>query len=301
MKTLQIPVNKPPISRMGGKSYLTKWLCGFIPSHVTYIEPFCGAGHLLFAKEPSPVEVLADIDGHLIAFFKIIQEPGKCQMLIGRLNYMPYSRALWQEIRQNWKAGNMPEDEIERVSQWFYLNRTCFSGDQRRGGFAVPSVTGRNPVISFRNSIDSFNVIAERLKCVCIENLNYADCIQRYDSLEILFYCDPPYLGAEHYYGKGNFTHDDHRTLAELLNGVKGRGMVSHYANSLYDDLYRGWNRYEYQSFKGSSKAVPGEEKPKTVECLWTNYESHKTQGLFNGVVLNASGCNVSRKCQRVR
>ena len=279
---LQIPVNKPksPISRMGGKSYLTKWLCSFIPSHITYIEPFCGAGHLLFSKLPSPVEVINDIDGYLMGFFQVIKDHEKRQKFIETLEYMPYSRALWQEIRTQWKAGNIPQDEIERSARWFYLNKTCFSGDQKRGGFAVPSTTGRNPVQSFRNSIDSFDAIAKRLKCVCIENLDYSDCIKRYDSPEALFYSDPPYLDAERYYGKGNFTVQDHYGLAEILRDMKGHAMITHYANNLYDELYAGWNRFEYQSFKGSHKTEINTEKPKTIEVLYCNFEP-KTRGLF--------------------
>ena len=269
---------KSPISRFGGKNYLTGWLSQYIPEHVTFIETHCGAGHLLFSKEPSPVEILNDIDGHLIAFFELLKDNTKRSKLIQTLDNMLYSRSLWQKIRSRWKAGNIPQDEIERGSQWFYLNRSTFAGDQKRGGFATPSITGRNPVTSFRNTIESLNAIAERLRGVCIENLDYQECV-RYDSPETLFCCDPPYLGVEHYYGN-TFSHEDHHKLAELLHGIKGQAMVSHYQNGLYDDLYKGWNRYEYQSFKGSHKSE-GTSKPKTVEVLYCNFEPVKTRGLF--------------------
>lgn len=143
-------------------------------------------------------------------------------MLTSILNFMPYSRKMWQDLRYQWKHGNIPDDPIEQSCQWFYLNRTCFSGDQKRGGFAVPSTTGRNPVQSFRNAVDSLNDIAKRLRNVCLENLDYRECIKRYDSKETLFYIDPPYYGSEHYYDRGNFTHDDHHTLAGLLHKIKG-------------------------------------------------------------------------------
>jgi len=275
-----------PVSRMGGKYYLRNWLADMIPKHTLYCEPFCGAGHLLFSKTPSPVEVINDIDGCLIEFFKTIQHPEKRQILIDRLNYMPYSRALWLDIRTQWKQGDLPTNDIERVSQWFYLNRTCFSGDQKHGGFAVPSVTGRNPIISFRNTVDSLNIVAKRLKNVCIENLPYQECIKRYQSEDTLVYADPPYWNAEKFYGKDCFTQDDHYKLAELLRNNKGKIMVSHYANPVYDGLYKGWNRYEYASFKGSHKAAPGTEKPVTVECLYANFEPIKTRGLFNENIL---------------
>jgi len=272
---------KSPISRFGGKYYLTGWLSQYIPEHTVYVEPFCGAGHLLFSKEPSQVEVINDADSRLIAFFELLKDDTKRSKLIKILDTMLYSRRLWQEIRKNWKQGNIPQDEIERASWWYYLNRTTFSGDQKRGGFAIPSTTGRNPVQSFRNAVDSLKTIAERLRNVCIENLDYQECIKRYDSPETLFYIDCPYYGSEHYYGN-TFRHEDHHRLSELLHGIKGHAMVSHYQNSLYDDLYKGWQRYEYQSFKGSHKSE-GEEKPVTVECLYTNFKP-VTRGLFDAM-----------------
>lgn len=71
-----------PVTRFGGKSYLASWLAEKIPPHKVYVEPFAGAGHLLFAKTPSAVEVLNDIDSHLITFFRIIQELATRQALI---------------------------------------------------------------------------------------------------------------------------------------------------------------------------------------------------------------------------
>ena len=130
-----------------------------------------------------------------------------------------------------------------------------------------------------RNAVDSLKAIAERLRNVCIENLPYAEVIRRYDSKDTLFYCDPPYLNTEHYYGD-TFTQNDHRPLFELLHGIKGYAIVTHYQNSLYDDLYKGWHRYEYCSFKGSHKSE-GTSKPKTVEVLYCNFEPVKTRGLF--------------------
>ena len=115
---------KSPMNRIDGKYYLARALCQYIPEHVIYTEPFCGAGHLLFSKESSQVEVLNDTDSHLINFFRVIQHPEKRQRLIDLLAFMPYSRALWQEIRSRWKQGDIPQDEIERVSQWFSLSRS---------------------------------------------------------------------------------------------------------------------------------------------------------------------------------
>lgn len=63
---------KSPINRFGGKFYLRDWLLRHIPKHTLYCEVFAGAGHLLFAKTSSQAEILNDIDGSLINFFRVI-------------------------------------------------------------------------------------------------------------------------------------------------------------------------------------------------------------------------------------
>jgi len=270
---------KSPVSRIGGKAMLTGWLSQHMPGHVCYAEIFAGAGHMLFSKRPALVEVLNDADSSLINFFEVLKADTKREKLVQTLEYMPYSRALWQDIRYRWKAGDYPQDEIKKAAEWFYLNRSTFGGDMLSGGFALPSTTGRNPAQSFCTAIDSFEHVASRLRGVTIECLDYADCIERYDSEDTLFLCDPPYISAEGYYGD-TFTENSHLRLAELLHCVKGKVMLSHYQNSLYDDLYADFNRYEYQSFKGSYKACTGEAKPITTEILYTNFKPLR-RGLF--------------------
>ncbi|WP_347275418.1 DNA adenine methylase [Candidatus Kuenenia sp.] len=273
---------RSPVCRIGGKYHLAGWLSQFMPGHVCFVEVFSGAGHLLFSKRPSPVEVLNDIDNSLISFFQVIKDAEKRQELVKILGYMPYARGLWQKIRTRWKAGNLPQDEIEKASEWFYLNRSTYGGDMATGGFAMPSITGRNPAQSYCNTIDSLGHIANRLRGVTIECLDYADCIRRYDSPGTLFYVDSPYYGSEYYYGD-SFTENSHLKLAELLRSIKGKCMISHYANSLYDDLYKGWQRYTYESFKGSYKSA-GETKPLTTEILYMNFKPAVSRSLFNAM-----------------
>jgi DNA adenine methylase len=278
------------ISVIGGKSYLSKWLCSFLPEHVCYVEPFAGGAKLLFAKELSPVEILNDVDDNIVNLYRVIQNSEKRQKLINILDETPYARSVFQSLKHS-----KPENEIEKAARYFYLCRASFAGDTKRGGFAVPSVTGRNPVQSFRNAVDSLDTIAERLRGVCVENLPYAEVIRRYDSEDTLFYCDPPYLNTEHYYGD-RFTKDDHCKLNNFLHNVQAKVMLSHYECDTYNQLYQDWNKYTYESFKGAYKAEPGTEKPVTVECLYCNFQPVKTKGLFTMDVLNASGCNKSKE-----
>ncbi|MEZ6230731.1 MAG: DNA adenine methylase [Candidatus Brocadiaceae bacterium] len=169
----------------------------------------------------------------------------------------------------------IPDDSIQRVAEWFFLNRSCFSADTVGGGFGGPSATGRNPCETFRNHIKNFDLTAERLRYVTVECLGFDECIRSYDSENSFFYCDPPYLSGNRRYYPEKFLIGDHRRLSEILKGVKGLCMISHYENGLYDELYSGWNRHEYQSYKvsrGNTGTNRTAERPKTVEVLYRNF-----------------------------
>ena len=81
-------------------------------------------------------------------------------------------------------------------------------------------------------------------------------------------------------------TQEDHHMFSELLHDAKGKAMITHYKNGLYDELYQDWRMFEYYSFKGSHKSE-GEEKPKTIEVLYCNFKPvGRTRSLFEGINL---------------
>lgn len=64
---------KTPISYYGGKQTMLKHLLPLVPEHNLYTESFAGGAALYWAKEPSPVEVLNDVNGNLINFYRVLK------------------------------------------------------------------------------------------------------------------------------------------------------------------------------------------------------------------------------------
>ena len=64
----------PPTNYYGGKARLAGWIASLLPAHRTYVEPFCGSAAVLFAKRPSPTEILNDLDGAVVNFFRVLRE-----------------------------------------------------------------------------------------------------------------------------------------------------------------------------------------------------------------------------------
>jgi DNA adenine methylase len=64
----------PPTSYYGAKARLAPWIASLLPPHRTYVEAFAGSAAVLFAKPPSPTEVLNDLDGAVVNFFRVLRD-----------------------------------------------------------------------------------------------------------------------------------------------------------------------------------------------------------------------------------
>ncbi len=53
---------------------LAKRVIEIFPEHTTYVEAFAGGAQVFFHKEPSKVEVLNDLDGEIVNFFRVCQQ-----------------------------------------------------------------------------------------------------------------------------------------------------------------------------------------------------------------------------------
>ena len=93
-----------------------------------------------------------------------------------------------------------------------------------------------------KNIYKSFQVYAQRLKPVSIENLDFRDFIKQYDSDTTFFYLDPPYVGTENYYkNKKTFNLKDHKDLCKILKSIKGKFLLSYNDCELVRNLYKNF------------------------------------------------------------
>jgi DNA adenine methylase len=64
---------KTPISYYNGKQTLAKVILRLMPPHRLYGEPFLRGAAVLFAKEPSKVEIINDVNGELVNFYQVVK------------------------------------------------------------------------------------------------------------------------------------------------------------------------------------------------------------------------------------
>lgn len=195
--------------------------------------------------------------------------------LVYAIGMTPFSREEFVEaIRTNGDGVGL--SSVEQARRFFIRAR------QVRTGLAQTASVGRwanclqtsragmaGAVSRWLGSVEGLEWIASRLLRVQIEHDLAINVIQRYDSPETLFYCDPPYPHDSRGDSKAyqyEMTDLEHIQLHEALSSVQGKVAISGYHGALMDSLYKEWNVHEEGSKKTHSV------KTERVEVLWTNY-----------------------------
>ena len=255
----------------GGKFSHLDWLLPLLPEATHYCEPFGGSAAVLLNRNPSPVETYNDIYGEVVTFFRILRE--QPNELIRAIGLTPFSR---QELEIAAKDSNLPISDLETARRFFVCARQVRTGlaqTASAGRWAHCLLTSRagmaGAVSRWLGSVEDLPEIAQRLLRVQIEHAPAIEVIERFDSPETLFYCDPPYPHDSRSDIKAyahEMNDEDHKKLAKVLNHVQGKIALSGYNSPLFNELYATWYRTEAPEKQiHSSKAF-------RQEILWTNY-----------------------------
>lgn len=260
---------RSPLIWFGGKGRVARTIIDKMPHHRCYVEPFGGAAHVIAQKEPVDCEVYNDIDGDLVNF--LLMARSRTAELINLCNSFPYSR----ELYERWKREDAPHSELDRAARFFYLNRSGIAkgnadtSECTQTGWRHSSTT--NTSRAYYNAVEVIRSFSERMKNVMIDNRDFREIIRVYDAPHTLFYLDPPYINKEKYYA-GNFSEKDHRELAEILQNIKGKAIVSYYNHPMLDELYPG-GKWWRDDFKAVRQVVNGTNNS-AEELLLMNFDN---------------------------
>jgi DNA adenine methylase len=207
-----------PLSYIGGKNRLAKQIIGIFPKHTTYVEAFAGGAQVLFKKEASKVEVLNDLDGEIVNFYRVCQVHH--EELLRYFRYSLVSRT-WFELH---KAAN-PQSltDIQRAARYLYLLKNSFASLIRNPNYHYHVI--QPPGFNLERLPELIETAHKRLERVQIESLPYHEILTRYDRAKTLFYLDPPYWGRKLY--RYNFDEADFAGLEERLRKLKGKFVLS--------------------------------------------------------------------------
>jgi DNA adenine methylase len=263
---------KSPINWYGGKYYMAKDIIEIFPEHNMYVEGFGGAGHVLFRKERSNLEVYNDLHSGLYLIFKFLRE-GNMEF-IHKLSLTPYSR---QEFEDS-KSWICEVDEVEKARKFY--TRTMQSVASNGGWCYAKSKSRRGMCQSVSrwlgNIEENLSGAIDRLKEVQIENLDVIELIRKYDKKDTLFYLDPPYI-TETRKQKKSYDHEmtdaQHEELVEVLLNVKGKVVLSGYDHPIYNKLLEnGWEKVVLGEFSKRSQKTNDGKLDEGKEFVWINY-----------------------------
>lgn len=143
---------------------------------------------MLFAKAPSKVEVINDINSDLVNLYRVVQH--HLEELVRQFKWALTSRQVF-----TWVQSTPPETltDIQRAARFLYLQMLCFGAKVEGRTFGVATTTTQ--AINLLRLEENLSAAHLRLSQVVVEHMDWQACIRRYDRPHTLFLLRPTVLG----------------------------------------------------------------------------------------------------------
>lgn len=211
-------MSAPIIPWVGGKRRLADRLLSLFPQHSCYVEPFAGAAAVFFAKAPSEVEVLNDVNGELVNLYRVVQH--HLEEFVRQFKWALSSRTVFRWLQMQ---PTEPLTDIQRAARFYYLQVNAFGGKVEGQTFGTAATAP--PGLNLLRLEEQLSAAHLRLAQVYVENLHWKACVEKYDRAHTLFYMDPPYWQTEGY--GVPFPIEEYQAMAQCLRSINGRAVVS--------------------------------------------------------------------------
>jgi DNA adenine methylase len=276
-----------PIKYCGGKNYLARRIIDLFPPHIHYVEPFFGGGSVLLQRDTMDErfwvaphkgvsEVVNDVDGELMNFWRVLQTEEAFGVFARIVEAIPLARAEW-----DWAAlcSTVEMDSpIDRAIRFFVHARQSRAGDQKAFTPLTRTRTRRGMngnASEWLGAVEGMADVHARLKRVVVENLSALEVIEREDTSDTLFYCDPPYLHETRTSKKlyrYEMTEDQHASLLNVLIKVEGKVILSGYPSGLYKEALESIAGWRFVDFDLPNNQAGGKSKRRMTERVWMNF-----------------------------
>ena len=257
----------------GGKHYLADWIISHFPQHETYVEVFGGAAHVLLKKQPSKLEIYNDLSKDLANLFWVAKmHPTELQK---EFELMPYSKVLYTRYLELWKEGMAECDEVRCAAVFMYLANASFQGIIGTGYRTSSLYSGGHKAHSLASKVAHITPLSERCREIEMLCHDWRWVLKQYDYPTTLFYLDPPYAGCKVYshMKNANWTLDDMQELADALQNIKGKAIVSHHETPEIDAMFEGWHKDTKEVPIHMAYSPTNPHKKRKIEALYMNFD----------------------------
>ena len=278
------------LSYIGGKSKIGKWIVPFYDKDMeTYVETFGGMFWCFFNMDlklfPNLKKVVYnDFNPLNHNLFECIKTP---ERLLESINAIPCQKfgeevtpETYKEQFISFQAEIFAENfrvepgNHDVAAKYAYVLTQVFSGSKpEKSSFIDLKGKYKSKYLTFRDKLMKPDWVEHFLRISDVENMDFAEVIEKYDSPTTYFYVDPPYWKTENYYSNHDFDRKDHERLAKVLNGIKGKFSLSYYDFEILhfwfpDNIYR----WEKKEFAKAAAAKKGTKQNMGEELLIMNY-----------------------------
>ena len=278
------------LSYIGGKSKIGKWIVPYYPEDMeTYVETFGGMFWCFFnmdlSKYPNLKRVVYnDFNPLNYNLFQCVRNPSELQRALDAIPVQQLGEdvtstehkerfvSFQQELFGSGFTINYPDYEV--AAKYAYVLTQVFSGSKpETSSFIDLKGKYRSKYLSFRDKLSKPAWIAHFDKITHVENLDFQQVIEKYDSPSTYIYLDPPYWKTENYYNNHDFDRNDHERLANVLNTVQSKFSLSYYDFPLLHDWFPEERfRWEKKQFAKAAAAKKNVKQNLAEELLIMNY-----------------------------
>lgn len=280
------------ITYFGSKSKIGKWIVEYYPTDVeVLVEPFSGAMWCFFNMDLNKFPKLKTVvyndynqlnsnlfrcaTNHEKFYEELIKYP--CQQY-NVTDTPPEYKILFQNFQKEVFDKNLilnDEPNFEIGAKYAYVLSQTFSGMKPETSSYI-DLKGkyRSKFLSFVKKFNDPYYIEHLKKITFVENSDFQNIIEKYDSETTFFYLDPPYKERETQYSKHNFVEDTHKRLMNVLKNTKGKWCLSYYDFPELSEWYPK-DKYNWvnKDFKKASGASKGKNQSTGTELLIMNYD----------------------------
>lgn len=279
------------ISYIGGKARIGKWIVPFIPTDIeTYVEGFSGMFWVFFnmdlTKYPNLKTVVYNdfngLNANLMRcaknYDRLWEELAKypCQQL-GVVDTPPEYEELFRKCQKevfdpNFVIGDEPN--YDAAGKYVYVLTQVFSGSKpETSSYTDYKGKYRCKVLIFMDKLKNKKYQEHFDKITFVENKDFQEVVEKYDSPNTYFYMDPPYWKTETYYSNHDFDSEDHKRLADVIKKIQGKFGLSYYDFPQLNEWFPKENyRWESKNFKKAAAAKKDVAQNEGTELLIMNY-----------------------------
>ena len=249
----------------GSKVILAEWYCSFIPPHIRWVDVCCGTASMTIAKTPSSLEVINDLDGHVVNFFRVLQDEDKHVRLLRRIENSVASKELHKESvvaleRDGWA------DDVDRA--WMFWMKQWGGAPMNTKTFMLPKFKPTKP--DPKREPSNLEMVRDRLQLCYIENRGALEIIGRMNEADTCLFIDPPYEDTNQNGYNQETDSGFHEELVAQLLKIEAKVMLCGYPNPRYDVLVEaGWRKEEREVNSNTCNYAKGVYETRRVECLW--------------------------------